>query len=122
MSYLVELLRPIRKDELLAIVDDDAELSVVAEGDDWLAIAWSRGDEQALFNFARGRLSLSTPSQAAAEKSCSLAERLGAIVLGEEDGAPSRPAMPPGIFAGRSSWIGWPVLVIILTALLAWKW
>lgn len=122
MSYLVELLRPIRKDELLAIVGDDSELSIVAEGEDWLAIAWSRGDEQALFNFARGRLSLTSPSRAAGQKSCALAERLGAIVVGEEDGLPSPPAMPSGIFAGRSSWIGWPVLVIVLTALLVWKW
>lgn len=44
MSYLVEVIRPIRKEEVVALVHADGELSVVAEGDSWVDVSWTRGE------------------------------------------------------------------------------
>lgn len=122
MSYVVEVIRPIRKEEVVDLIPNDSELSIVAEGENWLDVLWSRGREQAVFHFAQGRITATTPNEAAWTKIQSLAQRLGAAVIGEEDDLPNRPALKPGVFAGRSTWIGWPLLVFLLGAMLAWKW
>jgi hypothetical protein len=122
MSYIVEVLRPIQKEEVAAVVREDSEMSVIAEGKNWIDFAWSRGEEHAVFNFAQGRISVTTPDEGAWEKAHVMAQRLGAAVIGEEDDLPNRPQTRSGVFAGRSTWIGWPILVVVLAALLAWKW
>ena len=122
MSYIVEILRPIQKEEVAALVREDSEMSVIAEGTNWIDFAWSRGEAHAVFNFAQGRISVTTPGDEAWEKARVMAQRLGATVIGEEDDLAGRPQAGAGVLAGRSTWIGWPVLVVVLGALLAWKW
>ncbi len=122
MSYVVEVIRPIQKDEVLTLIHDDAEMSVIAEGENWIDFAWSCGAEQAIFNFAQGRISVTTPSEEAWSKAQVLAQRLEATVIGEENDLPNRPEIKRGILASRSTWIGWPILVVLLGVLLVWKW
>ncbi|MGE3347500.1 MAG: hypothetical protein AB7I35_08700 [Ramlibacter sp.] len=121
MSYIVEIVRPIAKSEVQALVAGDPELVVTAEGEHWIDIAWSTGESTELFALAQGRLTLTTPSDAAFAKGQKIAERLGAAVIGEEDEVPVRPATQ-GSASVRSAWAGWPILVVALAALLVWKW
>ena len=121
MSYVVEIIRPIAKSEVQALVAGDPELAVTAEGEHWMDIAWSRGESTELFVFAQGRLTLTTPSDAAFAKGRKIAESLSAAVIGEEDEVPIRPATR-GSTSVRSAWAGWPVLVLVLAGLLVWKW
>ncbi len=51
-----------------------------------------------------------------------LAGKLNAVVIGEEDDLPVHTDAETGICANRQTWIGWPVLIAILPALLIWKW
>lgn len=99
MSYIVEVIRPIRKEEIVSLVRNDSELSIIAEGEKWVDVAWSRGDEQAVFNFAPGRISVTTPSEGAWEKTQALAQRLRAVVIGEN----SEPA------GGKAEGFCWPL-------------
>ena len=122
MSYVVEILRPIRKEELLEVIEGDPELSIPRQGDAWVDVEWSREQEQELFTFAQGRIAVTTPDERAWEKAHKLARLLDAAVIGEEDEIPDRPDTEPGLFAGRSTWIDWPILVVTLAALLIWKW
>jgi len=122
MSYIVEVIRPIGKEEVVALVRTDNELSVLAEGENWADIAWFRGDEHAVLNLAQGRITVSTPGKGAWEKTQAIAQLLHAAVVGEEDDLPNRPEARPGVSGARSTWIGWPVLVFLLGAMLAWKW
>ncbi len=122
MSYIVEILRPIRKEELLAIVGSDSELAVLEEGDGWVDVRWARGDDRAVFTLAQGRISVTTPGDGAWEKAQAFARHLNAAVIGEEDEIPLRKEIKRGVFAGRSTWIGWPILVLVLLAMLIWKW
>ncbi len=122
MSYVVEVIRPIQKKEVLTLIHDDAELTIIAEGENWIDFTWSRGGGQVMFNFAQGRISVTTPGEEAWAKAQALAERLEAAVIGEEDDLPNRREIKQGLLAGRSTWIGWPILVVLLGGLLAWKW
>jgi hypothetical protein len=122
MSYVVEIFRPIRAEEFRALAEDDPELSVREQGDGWLTVSWRKGGEAAIFELARGRISVTSPSDPAWAKACELAGRLGAEAVGEAEQAPLRFAPPAGGAAVRALWLGWPVLVIVLAALLAWRW
>ena len=124
MSYVVEIIRPIRKDEILAIANEDGELTIIDEGENWIRLSWARGKETAEFSFQKSRITVTTPRDLIWEKAEALAECLQAEVIGEEDdlAPPQGLLLKPGVFAGRSTWIGWPVLVIVLIMLLVWRW
>jgi len=51
-----------------------------------------------------------------------LSKKLNAVVIGEENNFPMRSQTETGMFANRETWIGWPILVVVLSALLIWKW
>lgn len=122
MSYVVEVFRPVRAEEFLALAESDPELSVQEQGEGWLTVSWRKGGEEATFELAQGRISVTSPSDHAWAKACELAGQLGAEAVGEVEQAPLRSAPPGGGAAVRTLWLGWPVLVVVLAALLAWRW
>lgn len=122
MSYVVSIKRPISKHDLFAATEGDQEFSIVSEDDGAVVLTWARGEEQAMFNLYQGEIVVTTPSDGAWEKMNQLAQTLGAAVIGEEDDIPVQPEVRRGIFANRVTWIGWPVLVVLLSALLLWRW
>jgi len=122
MSYIVSIKRPISKSDLLAAIEGDDQFSVVTDGDNDVTLAWLKGDERATFSLSQGEITVTTPSEHAWQKMDDLAGKLDAAVIGEEDDPPVHSNVEAGIFANRQTWIGWPVLVIILAALLIWKW
>ena len=124
MSYIVSIKRPIQKHELLAAIEGSSEYTVVSETEDGIEMKYSNNNEQSEFLFlSQGEIQATSPSEdtyAALEK---LAALLDAEVIGEEE----KYFIPPseikrGIFANRDTWIGWPILVIVLTIMLIFKW
>lgn len=122
MSYIFSIKRPISKADLLRAIDGDEEFSVVSEGDAFIDLVWSDGEEKATFNLVQGEISVTTPSDNALEKMNHLAEKLGAVVIGEEDDLPIPKDIERGVFTNRVTWIGWPIIVILLSILLIWRW
>lgn len=123
MSYIVSVKRTIPVSEALAAIAADRSLQVLRQDGSTFSAAWSEGEDEALFDFAQGELQATSPSEAALLKLQSLADVLDATVVGEEDLVPTRShSLRPGILSGRSTWIGWPAMVLILGALLVWRW
>ena len=123
MSYVVAVKRIISMAEVLALVEADPSLRITRQDTDTLDVVWSLGSDEGFFQLVQGELQATTPSTPAALKLASLAEALSASVVGEEDLIPqSFPPIQRGVFAGRSTWVGWPLLVIILGVLLVWRW
>lgn len=123
MSYIVAVRRTIQKHEVLGIVADDPSLSVKHEYDDFLCPQWLSGDTKSELQWFQGELTATTPSDLMLAKLEAIGTKLGATVVGEEDGAPAsaRP-LAPGTATGSVTWIGWPVMVAVLSALLVWRW
>ncbi len=122
MSYVVEIVRPIAPPEFVALIDEDASLTLLERGDDWVEAGWRDGDEKTVFSLAQGRIAITTPDDRAWNKAQEIARRLGARVIGEADElAPPQP-IDPDLVADRSFNLGWPLLAIVLGALLIWKW
>jgi len=122
MSYVVEVVRPIKADELIALAENDPELTLLERNENWLAVSWRSEDEEATFELSQGRVSVTSPIDKAWEKAHDIAARLGAEVLGEADQSPSGRSMSSGRGLAPTLWLGWPILAIVLAVLLAWKW
>jgi len=123
MSYQVAVKRVIGMPEVLALVSADPTLRVTREDSETLDLEWSDGSAEGFFQFVQGELQATTPSTSAARKLAFIAEALNAAVVGEDDLAPSHSGqVRSGVIAGRSTWIGWPILVVVLGLLLAWRW
>jgi len=122
MSYVVTIKRQISKTQLLAAVEGDAEFTVRSGQADEFALEWKSGDESAIFDFFQGEIIVTTPSDAAFVKMQQLSEKLDAKVVGEEDADAAKTEIPSGIFTNRTTWIGWPLIVVALTILLIMKW
>ena len=99
-------------DEVLALVQADKELSVQASGDDWIDISWTRQSYAESFYYAQARLTCTSPRSEAWEKLQELATKLSAEVIGEEDKIAPPPDGNQSIVHGRSTWIGWPLIVL----------
>ena len=123
MSYIVSVKRLIAMPEVLALMQADPSLRIERQDAETVDLVWSQGGDEGFFQMVQGELQATTPSTPAAKKLASIAQALNATVVGEEDLAPhyAGPSVQ-GVFAGRDTWIGWPVLVLILGALLAWRW
>ena len=106
----------------MALVQADEELSVKASGDDWINISWTRHRFSNSIYYAQSRLTCTSPESEAWEKLQELATKLGAEVIGEEDKIAPPQVESPSTIHGRSTWIGWPVIVLVLAAALWWKW
>lgn len=65
MSNVVEILRPIRTDELVALSESDPELSLLDHGEGWMLVSWRKDDEEATFELAHGRITVTSPSDRA---------------------------------------------------------
>ena len=122
MSYVVEIIRPIGQEEILALVQADEELSVLASGEDWVEISWKRKSFTDSIYYAQARLTCTSPGSEAWEKLHELAIKLSAEVIGEEDKIAPSPTGKQNIIHGRSTWVGWPLLVLGLAVALWWKW
>ena len=122
MSYVVEIIRRISKEEILALVRADEELSVLASGDHWIEISWKRNSCTDSIYYAQARLTCTSPGSEGWEKLQELAKKLSAEVIGEVDKIAQSPVGKQGIIHGRSTWIGWPLLVLGLAVALWWKW
>ena len=122
MSYFVEIIRPIRTEELLSVVEKDDSLSVLDQGENWIIFAWDSSGEHAKFDCSQGRISITSPTDSAWAKAEELAGILNASVIGEEDQLSKYRESYRGILNGRSTWIGWPILVVVLATALFWRW
>ena len=122
MSYLFSIKRPITKADLLRAIDGDGEFSILSEDDASIDLVWFDVDETATFNLVQGEITVTTPSDNALEKMNHLAEALGAVVIGEEDDLLMPANIERGVFTNRVTWIGWPIMVIVLSVLLIWRW
>jgi hypothetical protein len=125
MSYVVDIRRTIPMTELQTALASDPAFRITRHDDETLDIEWSDKDEILEIDFRKGQLSATSPSDDAYRALCLLGERLGADVIGEEDLIPRSYAsdeIKRGIFANRTTWIGWPVLVLLLSGLLVWRW
>jgi hypothetical protein len=123
MSYVVEVRRPIKIQELLVELGKDAAFQVLRQDADTLEFEWVSGESSTQADFRKGIVSTTSPSDEAFQMLSQLADRLGAEIVGEEDLVPLAYAeVRRGIFSNRSTWIGWPVLVLVLAGLLVWRW
>ena len=122
MSYFVEIIRPIRVEELLSIVENDITLSILDQGENWIVFSWADSEEQAEFDYSQGRISITSPNDSAWAKAEELASILNATVIGEEEQLSKYRETDSAILKGRSTWIGWPILVVILAVALFWRW
>ncbi len=128
MSYIVSIKRLISKSDLLMAIDGDDEFAILSKDDNDAELVWTVGEERTTFYLAQGEIIATTPSDKAWEKMHPLAERLNAVVIGEENDLPTFnevpiwPEVKQGIFANRATWMGWPILVVVLLALLIWRW
>jgi len=125
MSYVVEIRRTIAMTELLSALAGEPEFRITRQDAETLELEWGDGEAAQAIDFRKGQLSTTSPSDEAVRALARLAGRLGAEVVGEEDLIPRVGAdveIRRGVFAGRSTWIGWPVLVLVLSGLLAWRW
>jgi hypothetical protein len=122
MSYIVEIIRPIKKEEVIRLAGADDSLVVDSEGEDWLELNWTGEKETANFSYSQSRLVVTTPTDEAYKKAKEIASLLNAEIIGEEEKIRDVTISDSGIIEGRSTWLGWPILVIILIILLLWKW
>jgi hypothetical protein len=123
MSYIVSVKRVILMSEILGLVRADPTLRIQRQDSETLDLAWSQDSDEGFFQFVQGQLQATSPSTPAAQKLASVAQTLNATVVGEEDLVPQYPGpAAQRVFAGRSTWLGWPILVVGLGALLAWRW
>lgn len=92
MSYVVSIRRDaaITSEELRAIVEGDAELTISTAADEHadeaMMLAWQADEnvDPEFFVLSQGAVDVTTPSNNALRKMQALAERLGAQVFGEE--------------------------------------
>ena len=128
MSYIVSIKRLIAKSDILIAIDGDDEFSILSTDDNNVELIWTAGEERTTFYLAQGEIIAHTPSDPAWQKLHQLADQLGAVVIEEENDLPTRydvpirPELQQGLFTNRETWIGWPVLVVVLLALLIWRW
>ena len=113
--------RTITKAELMRVIADDREFSVLAEGEAFVVIRWSNGEENAVFNLVQGEVTVGAPTSGAERKMNYLASRLEAEVIGDDEN------LPVGASGGGGAKLNvlrfaWPMLVVVLTALLIWRW
>jgi hypothetical protein len=123
MSYVVSIIRPIQKREFINLLDANPKFRIESQNDDCAVVRWSDGNESAMFVLSQGSIVVTSPSDTAFKQMQELAKKLNAEIIGEEEKfiIPQRP-LRRGVFAGRATWIGWPILVIVLTILLIWRW
>jgi hypothetical protein len=122
MSYFVEIIRPIRVAELLTIIENDITLSILDQGENWIVFSWADNEEQSEFDYSQGRISITSPTDSAWAKAEELASILNATVIEEEEQLSKYRKTDGDILKGRSTWIGWPILVVILAVALFWRW
>lgn len=123
MGYVVAVKRAIGKREVVELASADSSLRVTREDNETLDLTWLDGMSDGFFQLVKGEIQATSPSAAAMAKLSSIAKSLGAEVVGEEDlVAPPVLRGDAGVFSGRSTWVGWPVLVVVLSALLVWRW
>jgi hypothetical protein len=123
MSYNVSIRRLIQKQEFLGLIQNQPAFRVESQDEDCAIVEWVQGEEITTFVLSQATIDATTPSEAAYEKMTEMAEKLNAEVIGEEEKfIVPRSSAKSGVVAGRSTWIGWPVLVIVLIVLLIWRW
>lgn len=105
------------------MIQDEPSFRIDSQNEDGVVVEWTHGTETTTFVLSQGVIDATTPAEAAYMKMEELAGKLKAEVIGEDEKfiVPRTP-VGPGVFAGRVTWIGWPILVIALTILLIWRW
>jgi hypothetical protein len=122
MSYVVSIRRTIQKQEFLALIQNEPGFRINSQNEDCAVVEWTESNtNNTLFVLSQGCIDVTTPSVVAFTKLEEIAKKLNAEVIGEEDKfiVPQRSVRQ---LVGGSTWIGWPVLVIVLAGLLIWRW
>lgn len=119
MSQIVTLKRKISTDELRQALKKIDSLSMDEEHDWGFTIEYEL-DSTSLVTFSNGELAANSPSDALFQDLETLASLLGAEVVLEDEVAMVHSAATSN--AGREIVLFWPVLIIVLFALLVWRW
>ncbi len=122
MSHMMSIKRTISKTDLLKAIQGDTEFSVLAEGDAFLVLRWSDGQENAVFNLVKGEVTVGTPTVQIMAKMKDLAGKCHAEIVGKDEELDTQEEGSGGLISNRSTWIGWPILVVVLLTLLIIKW
>jgi len=121
MSYVVSIRRDaaITSEELRAIVEGDAELTISTAADEHadevMVLAWQT-DENAdpeFFVLSLGAVDVTTPSSNALRKMQAVAEKLGAQVFGEE-GEELTDVEVSDVGSGGCGPVAWTILIFLI--------
>ncbi len=135
MGYTVEILRKIKKEEVVAALGEDDDFTIEDQTGSQVSFFCVEGGERTYFQYARGIITIERMGEEFAwSKTQQLARKLGADVLEEEeaedieaeDVSPS-PTRQPFIVEnvqpkGDHIGCGWWILWAVLAALLIWRW
>lgn len=119
MSQTITLKRKISVTELREALEQIDDL-VLAEEHAWGCELEYAPDTQCLVTFSNGELEVTSPSDALFHDLETLASLLGAEVILEDEVSTLHSA--PTSNAGREIVLFWPILAIVLSVLLAWRW
>ena len=68
MSYIVSIKRLISKADLLFAIDGDEEFTILSEGDGFVDLVWSVGEEKTSFHLVQSEITVTTSSDKALKK------------------------------------------------------
>lgn len=119
---MMSIKRIIPKADLLRAIEGDSEYSVLAEGNAFVVLRWSNGKDNAVFNLVQGEITVATPSQSAMNKMNQLADKFDANIIARDENLPVQSNGDNDTDGARSTWFGWPVMVVTLLILLIWRW
>lgn len=119
---MMSIKRTIQKADLLRAIEGDSEYSVLAEGNAFVVLRWTNGQDNAVFNLVQGEITVGTPSDAALRKMNHLADQFGADIIGKDENLPVQSSGDDDALDSSGTWYGWPIMVVTLLILLVWRW
>ena len=119
MSQIVTLKRKISGDELRQALDQTDSLSLNEEHDWGFTIEYAL-DSNFLVTYSNGELEATSPSDSLLQALETLASLLGAEIVLEDEVVTVH--SEPTSNTGGEIVLFWPALVIVLFALLVWRW
>lgn len=119
MSQIITLKRKISKDDLVAALDQIESLSLGEEQECGFTLDYVP-DPNSLITFANGEVEATSPNDALLQDLETLAALLEAEVILEDE-----VTTPHSVTTVKTGWevvLLWPILIVVLFALLVWRW
>jgi|GEM_PF-5974579 len=124
MSFIVSIKKVIQKTDIYPVIEGNEQYKLISETEDGIEIHFLLNNQKPeILVLSQGEIQATSPSETLYTEMEKLAKLLEAEVIGEEDKyfIPSQ-EIKRGIFVNRDTWIGWPILVLVLTIMLIIKW